>query len=493
MSHPLVYELNARCWLRDLSDRHDRPITLETVPREEFQSWLQLGVTHLWLMGVWPTGDLSRQHAVEHRDAIVAECGMSDVWSAGDLVGSPYAVANYTVARELGGAKGLQQFRTLLGEHGILLVLDAILNHVGLDHRWVFERSELFVESSRTLPETWAHPQQRKRKWFAHGKDPNFPAWGDTIQLDYRNKPARTAAIETLLAIAEQCDGVRCDMAMLLLNNVFQATWKGFPGDGVIPQTEFWEEAISAVRQTNPDFLFLGEVYWGLEQRLQDLGFDYTYDKELYDLLVRGDGPRVQAHLLGQSPDNLCCSVHFLENHDERRAAEVFCIEEHKAAALLILALPGARLLHDGQLTGRRLKTPVQFGHYAPETPHPDLATFYERLLGILGRSLVGRGAGTLLEPGAAWPGNPTANCVVLVQWNDSRQPFELVVVNLADHRSQCYASLTVPDLVCHDWSMRDLLGVEEHRRFGEELDRQGVYLDVPAHGAQLFRFEPLE
>jgi len=65
---------------------------------------------------------------------------------------------------------------------------------------------------------------------FACGRDPFFPAWPDVLQLNAFNPGLRAAAIKTVSAIAEQCDGVRCDMAMLMMNDIFRRTWGSGPG-----------------------------------------------------------------------------------------------------------------------------------------------------------------------------------------------------------------------------------------------------------------------
>ncbi|MBA2257683.1 MAG: hypothetical protein H0W18_02190 [Acidobacteria bacterium] len=65
-------------------------------------------------------------------------------------------------------------------------------------------------------------------------------------------------------------------MAMLVIRAVFVGT-----SDGELdpPGADFWSEAIGAVKAKHPAFVFVGEVSWDLEYRLQQLGFDYTYDK----------------------------------------------------------------------------------------------------------------------------------------------------------------------------------------------------------------------
>ena len=493
--HPLVYEINTRCWLRELAAQAggnpDSP-GLGSVPDAEFERWRNLGFTHIWLMGVWPTGPRSRAAALADPSSRRSLSGTLSDCKEEDFAGSPFAVADYTVARELGGELALEKFRKQLHAYGLGLLLDFVPNHLGLDHPWIAERPELFVQVPDPAPETFRTETKSGRRWLAHGKDPNFHAWIDTAQLDYRRADTRAAMIELLQLVAMHCDGVRCDMAMLLLNEVFAKTWEKFPCPSAVIQHEFWADAIQVVKKSQPDFLFLGEVYWDLEARLQSFGFDYTYDKRLYDYLVYRNAAEVQRHLLGVTPEFVSASAHFLENHDEPRIASILSLPEHRAAALLTVGLPGLRLVHDGQLTGARIKAPVQWARRPIEPAQPEIFAFYQQLLASLKSAAVGRGGGEILKPRPAWPDNPTAQYFVVVQWQLQPDGFDLVVVNVAPHRSQCFVSLTVEGLAQRNWRMKDWLGSEEHQRFGDDLQKQGLYLDLPEHGAQLFHFAPL-
>lgn len=492
MSNPLVYEVHARVWVRELADRLGRAVSLATIPEEVVREWAARGFTHIWLMGVWRTGPKARAVALGDPRMRAAFSAALPDWRVEDVRGSPYAIAGYQVDETLGGEAGLAHFRRQLAAHGLKLLLDFIPNHVGLDHPWLENWPDYFVQSPVPRPETFPLPGAQPPVWVAHGKDPNFPAWPDTAQLDHRNPALRAALIAELLAVAARCDGVRADLAMLVLNDVFRRTWGEFPVRHTPPEREFWSEAIAAVWRRHPEFLFLGEVYWRLEPALQTLGFDFTYDKTLYDELVFRDPSAVMRHLLeDSSPGFVQRSAHFLENHDEPRAAELFYPEEHRAAALLVLGLPGLRLLHEGQLIGARRRAAVQLVRRAAEAPVPEIAGFYDRLLRGLRESCVGRGRPLLLRPRAAWPGNGSWRNVLLVQWQERPEEFDLVVVNLVPHRAQCYAPLVVPDLAQHHWALRDLLGTERYLRVGADLEQQGLYLDVPPYAAQLFHFQP--
>ena len=492
MTQPVVYEINTRCWLRELSAQAGRPITLADIPDSEFRHWQTLGLTSIWLMGVWTGGPRARARALEIPELAQAYSQALPGWTQADVGPSPYAVADYRVSATLGGESGLQAFRQKLQSFGLKLLLDFVPNHLGLDHPWTTEYPERFVQAPGPQPDALAVGTSAGRRYLAFGRDPNCPPWTDTLQLDYRRADTRAAMLDLLLGVCSLCDGVRCDMAMLVLQDVFANTWKQYPCDRPTDGAEFWAEAIAAARRRDPGVLFLAEVYWGLEPRLQSLGFDFTYDKGLYDRLVSREPGGVQQHLLGISTDCLRAGAHFLENHDEQRIAALLSDGEHRAAALTMLGLPGLRLIHEGQLSGWRRRLPVQLIRRSAEPTNGPVRAMYDQLLTALGSAWIGQGPARLLMPKPAWEGNPTAQHFVLVQWHGTDSRFDLVVVNLAPHRSQCYAPLQMGTTSAGAWSLRDLLGAERFVRTHEELRERGLYLDLPAHGAQLFRFEPV-
>jgi hypothetical protein len=492
MNHPLLYEINTRCWLRELSTSLGRAATLADVPDAALDHWQALGFTHLWLMGVWPTGPRSRALALEEPSLRPAYTEALPDWQEADVAGSPYAVAEYEVATDLGGASALKKLRRRLHTRGLKLVLDFIPNHTGLDHPWLTRHPEYFVQSEQHMPGGFALPTDRDHRWLAHGRDPFFPPWTDTAQLDYRRKDTRRVMAATLKDLAHICDGVRCDMAMLVLNDLFASTWAQYPG-GPAPAEDFWADAIAAVKRQHPDFLFLAEAYWNTQSRLHALGFDYSYDKTLLDHLCARAPQAVQRHLLDAPPAQVAAGAHFLENHDEPRIATRLSPAEHRAAALLVLGLPGLRLLHEGQLIGARLRSPVQLARRAAEPTDPATVALYDELLTALRQTPVGRGEGVLLRPRAGWAGNPTHENLVLIQWQTQPPDFVLVVVNLAPHAAQGYAPLTVPALADFDWRLHDRLSPEVWDRVGSDLQTQGLYLDVPAHAAQCFHFAPYQ
>jgi hypothetical protein len=357
---------------------------------------------------------------------------------------------------------------------------------VAIDHPWVKEHPDFFVTSEAKRSGT-IQPQRSATRWFAHGDCGHGNPWVDTLQLDYRNPALRAAMMRELQSVMARCDGVRCDMAMLELNDVFACTWRDFPSSHAMPETEFWSEAIEACRRMRPDCMFMAEVYWDLEERLHELGFNFTYDKRLYDRIVARSGIDVARYLRSCTPAFLNHGVHFIENHDEPRIASLLSFEEQRSAALLILGLPGMRFLHEGQMAGTRAHANVHFARRRTEPGDDAVAGFYERLLSALKQTTIGKGKATLLETRRASEESSTFEQIVVVHWSVEATTFDLVVVNCGADRAQCFVSIPGESLGTSNWRLTDLLGDEVHERSGSELARQGLYFELRPHAAQLF------
>ena len=483
MTHPLVYEINTRCWLRDLSIRHGRCLTLDTVPETEFSEWRRRGFTHLWLMGMWTTGPRARELAQSDPTLIAAYDALLPGWRAPDIGGSPYSIAAYTVPDALGGEAGLQSFRQRLHAHGLRLLLDFVPNHLGVDHPWTWEQPDRFVQSPGPAAGAFRVTTPAGDRWLAHGKDPYFAPWTDTAQLDYRRAETRAALTALLQTIVARCDGVRCDMAMLLLQEVFARTWAEFPCPDAASPGEFWAEAIPAVKKQHPDFLFLAEAYWGRERQLQLLGFSITpTTNATTNCCGAGAGAGTSA---ASAPEYAPRALS--GNHDEPRVAGRWPwrpIERRRHG----VACPACACCTDNSPA---YHAPVQLTRRPAEPPVPEVVALYDQLLAALARGGVGRGPAQLIVPRAAWPANPTHRHFILVLWPVAPDTFTLVTVNLAPHPGQCYAPLPVADLARRKWILRDLLSEEWHHRTGPELQTRGLYLDLPAYGAQIFHAEP--
>ena len=327
---------------------------------------------------------------------------------------------------------------------------------------------------------------------FAHGRDPYFPGWPDTVQFNYRHRGLRQAMVGVIQTIADQCDGVRCDMAMLLLPDVIARTWgeRSLPGDGSAPvEGSFWASAIPETRQRRPGFVFMAEAYWDLEWTLQQQGFDYTYDKRLYDHLHGQDAGAVRGHLHADAEFQRR-SARFLENHDEPRAAAAFPPSVHRAAAVVTFLLKGLRFVHQGERSGRRLRTSNHLRRRATEPVDEEMAAFYDRLFAIMRRPELRDGEWRLLEQQPAWDGNPTWDRFIAFSWERSGQRL-LVAVNYGQTQGQCYVRLPWGDLDGRVWGLNDLMNPPvRYDRDGSDLARRGLYLDLSAWGHHVFEIQ---
>jgi glycosidase len=488
VEHPFVYEINTWVWLDELRARVGEEIGLAGVPAASWDAIAALGFDAVWLMGVWERSPAGIAIALQN-DALTQSFrdALPDVESA-DVVGSPYCIRDYTVAKHLGGPVGLAAAREALAKRGLGLILDFVPNHVAPDHHWTETHPGYFVQGSDDdLQRDPASFVRVGEHVLANGRDPFFPAWPDVVQLNAFSPGLRAAVVETLNSIADQCDGVRCDMAMLMMNDVFERAW----GErvGVRPETDYWPTVIANVKTRHPDFVFAAEAYWDLEYALQQQGFDLCYDKSLYDRLEHEDARSVQGHLGGDTGYQRKL-LRFLENHDEPRAAATFPPAKARAAAVVTLSQTGAKLVHEGQLEGRQVHVPVFLARRPDEEPDADLHRFYERLLDALGDGVFRTGEWAL-GGRTGWEGNETWSNLLTWGWRDDT-PRKLVVVNFGAAPASGHVSLPWDDLRGLTWRLDDAASGERYDRAGDDL-RDGLYVALDPWGWHLFDLRPLE
>ncbi len=482
--YPSLFQINTRVWLTELSCTLGRPATLDDIPDAALDRLAEKAFDWVWFLSVWQTGlagqRISQSNPKWRKEF---EATLPDLREE-DIAGSGFAITGYTVHQVLGGDAALARLRERLQKRGLLLMLDFVPNHTGLDHRWVEEHPEYYIPGTdqdlSRAPQnyTWAKRQDGD-VLLAHGRDPYFPGWPDTLQLNYGNLETQEAMIGELVKIAGQCDGVRCDMAMLVLPDVFERTWG-------IQAPPFWPQATQRVRQRVPDFCFMAEVYWDLEWTLQQQGFDYTYDKQLYDRLRDGHARPVWEHFYaGLDYQNRL--ARFLENHDEPRAAPTFAPSVHEAAAVITFLSPGLRFFHQGQFEGRQKRISPHLCRGPDEPVDQRLVEFYDRLLAVLRQPVVRDGQWQCLECVPAWDGNWTWECFLAFAWQGPGGERLLVTVNYAPNQSQCYVRLPFTDLGHGRWRFEDVLGNATYDRDGNDLQARGLYLDVPPWQAHVF------
>ncbi len=491
---PIIYEINTRVWLTALSRRYRKTLTLGNVPDDVLDEIADYGFDGVWMMGAWQRSPAAHRSALnyihEYRPAL------PDI-TKDDVTGSPYAIYDYKIDSEMGGRRGMAALRERLAQRGLSLMLDFVPNHMSTDSPWIHQYPGFFVQGT---PGDYRRDDfglfRTKDQWgrtlhICRGKDPYFDPWIDTAQLNAFNADHREFVIETLLEIAEQCDGVRCDMAMLMTNRIFEKTWSHFVTD--MPNTEYWEDIIPAVKDHYPDFLFTAEVYWDMEYELQEQGFDYTYDKRLYDRVLEGDPEKIRTHLLADHGYQHRM-VRFLENHDEPRAADTLGVQRQPAAAALTFTLPGAMLLFDGQLTGSQVKLPVQIGRAPLEPVDEGLRMFYQKLLDDLRHPIYERGEWWLLDLDPAYEDYPTSYNLIAHGWRDPvRKEYRLIVVNLSPQYAQGIIRLDGwKGLKNTDWQLVDVISDDKLQRHGNDIQHNGLYIDLGGHGFHVLDFVPV-
>jgi hypothetical protein len=481
--YPTLYEINTWVWLAELSQTAGRPVDLSGVPADEWDRIAEYGFHAVWLMGIWERSPAGIAIANQNQNLVDEFRRVLPDFGPQDNVGSPYCIRRYVADPHLGGPAGLAAARRELASRGMKLLLDFVPNHVASDHPWVSDHPEYFIqgraEDARNDPASFMEIRGRV---FACGRDPFFPAWRDVLQLNAFEQGLRRAVIDTVSGIAAQCDGIRCDMAMLLLNNIFERTWDWRAGQR--PPTEYWADVIPSIKSANPNFLFIAEAYWDLEWELQQLGFDFCYDKRLYDRLEHETAESVRLHLCADLTFQTKL-LRFLENHDEPRAAATFPPKE-RAAAVAIFSLPGARLFHEGQFEGRKVKLPVFLGRRPAEPVDPTIQTFYTRLLSAIGAPIFSEGEWQLCER-SGWCDNSSFQNLVAWSWVKDADR-RLIVVNLSDKSAQAHVCVPWEEVRGATVHLVDALSDASYDRSGCDMLSPGLHVQLGPWGCHFLQ-----
>jgi len=488
--HPHLYQINTYAWLEQLSAKLGRAIHLSDVPDSEWDAIALLGVDIVWLMGVWQRSPISREKDVEaapQRAAAYSE--VLPGWTTADIIGSPYSVLQYEPDPRIGTWSDVDFARDKLHQRKMSLCLDFVGNHTALDHPWVREHPEYYVQGSeqnfQNDPSGFYKADTNKGTvYVALGKDPYFPPWDDVAQLNHFSPEMRAAQLAGIKRIAAHCDGVRCDMAMLQLNGIFERIWRPLIGDTKAPEKEFWTEARSLV----PDLMLLAEAYWGTEDRLIELGFNFVYDKGLYDSVRDGNLGDVHWRL-SQPESRQSHLARLLENHDEPRFAAVFDDNRFRAAAAFMGTLPGMRFYEQGEELGIKLHTPIELRRVAEQPVDPVRKEFFAKLLAATKEDVFHTGDWTMV---AVTPDNDaTAGNLFVYQWR-SEKAWILIVVNLSAAPAQGFVRLDGSISPARDYDFADRLDDVKYVRKGAEIAKEGLFVRRDAYQAHLFDVTPL-
>jgi hypothetical protein len=486
--NPHLYEINTWAWLEKLSARLGRLIKLVDVPDSEWDAMAGRGFDIVWFMGIW-------RHSAEARRIELADPENRPLfdrvlpgWQPEDVIGSPYSIAEYVPDPRIGSWESLDNVREKLRSRGIAVFLDFVGNHTALDHPWTRDHPEFYVQGTegdfQRDPASFRRVESAKGPVVvALGRDPYFPAWDDVAQLNHFSLAMRTALIGELRKIAAHCDGVRCDMAMLQFNEVFERVWGRYVQDLEPPDTEFWSDAHAAV----PELVLLAEAYWGTQQRLLDLGFSFVYDKGLYDAVRYEKIADVRA----QSAAALSYQKHlarFLENHDEDRCAAAFAPERLASVVTFMGTLPGMRFYQEGEVEGAKIRLPVALRRVAAEASNPASVAVFEKILAMTKQDVFHKGHWSALP--IASEGEDTSGNLVAYEWR-LENTWKLIVVNLTGVASQGRISLGDRPLAAQQYIFHDELDDVRYPRSGDEIGRQGLFVRREAFQSHFFDVSP--
>lgn len=500
MNHKLVYQIDIREFFHRHKSKNQSIKNLLDLPAEFFDELKSIGVDFLWLLGIYEPSQASRDISLSMKELHKKYYSSLLDWKEEDVIGSPYAITTYKISKEFGGEDIYNKFREKIRKkYKIKIIFDFVPNHFAIDSPIVHKHPEFFIqpaeEHKNQKPDDFITININGKEFtFAHGREPFSPVWKDTLQLDYRSKSVRDFMMKELLKLSKKCDGVRCDMSMLLLSDVFFENWKNYPlPEDYVPATqEFWYDAISKVKKENPEFIFVAEVYWHRENDLLELGFDYVYDKIIYEFLINGQVDLINEYIK-QNFSHRKNRFLFLENHDEQRSAHIFPDDKLKAAATLIYTLPAMKLIYDGQLEGREFHHAIQLRRLQKEEVKSQLKNFYKNLFVSIKKSSIPEAYFKLLKPVPAWEGNPAYHNFIIYLYEDKKFNKDLIVINLSPYQSQCRVKIESYDLIDKKFLIRDRLSDEEYVRDGNEMFHQGLYLDLKPYQSQIFEFIKVE
>jgi Alpha amylase, catalytic domain len=322
-----LYQINLRHFL--VENNYN---SFEDVPNSFWKNLKSLGFSWIWLLGVWQIAPLSIQNSKKHFANFHED----------KVIGSCFAIEDYIIDPILGKESEFLELKKKLNSFGLSVMLDFIPNHFGLSESLLTNHVEMFINTEKS-PNSFEFNGLN----FALGRDPNFEPWSDTLQLDYSKTETQNFMLQKLLYVSSLCDGVRCDMAMLILPDIFGKNWSKKHVNN------FWLNAINEVKKLNPEFVFLAEVYWSLESRLLEQGFDFVYHKNWLDFVVQE-----RWNNLSQINDN--SNLIFLENHDEERIASHIDSSKLLLINIFLSIQNGFQLWQDAQTSGRKKRLPIQ-------------------------------------------------------------------------------------------------------------------------------------
>jgi alpha-glucosidase len=279
-----------------------------------------------------------------------------------------YDVSDYTAVDPVFGS--LEDFDALVGaahDRDLKVLLDLVPSHTSIEHPWFREHPDWYIWSPvEGLPNNWTAAfggsawsrDPRSGRWYLHTFYPEQP------DLDWRNPEVVRAMQEVVrFWLDRDVDGCRLDAIDKLIKD--DRLRDDPPATGTFPLPLLAEaaeldhvysgnrpeviDALRALRAAAGDALLVGEVFLGSSEyprylEVLDLVFAFEF------LFSPWDAERLRA-AIGLAAE-LGRVAWVMSNHDFDRLASRVGRENIRAAAMLLLTLPGAGFVYQGDEIG---------------------------------------------------------------------------------------------------------------------------------------------
>ena len=477
--HPFLYEINTRPWLYELSQKYERSITkLSEIPLEELDELQKIGVDIIWMMGVWKLGD----YGLEFDKKLNYSQYLPD-WTTEDVIGSPYAVTEYTCNPELGTDEDLFNLRHEINIRNMKLMLDFVPNHSAVDAPQATSDMDMYIRA----PEGVKDENRYTENGLAYGANQNHFTWKDVLQWNYWENKTIEYMKNNIMQILELADAVRCDVAYQELNDVFAITWPdelsyyGYTK----PDKEFWSYAINEAKAIYPKAIFLAEAYDdSLNEKLINLGFDYAYNRNiLRKLMVSGN--EFKEYIKDKTGEFWKDKANFVENHDEYRV--VYNMEGNfrkaKAAGTIAATIGGMIFMNHGQWEGKKNMLDVHLRRAESEPINKEVQNHYLKLNKVIKDNAfrsdnyyyIGNMSGDKKDDFIAYiREDEESHYLVVVNYSDNEGCSNIPIYNIKGYR---YCLLY------------DVMNDKEYIKTVDQVKNKGLDLCLKAWESQIFKY----